>query len=178
MNRKAVLLLAVWLLLLAVPLFAQGKVEDTGVVTLDWWVGAWQAQEHPDERQAYDFEAYFEKKYPNINLNVVPIAWEGMQEKFALAARTNNLPHIMDSEDFLGWTAEFASYGHVMDLTDFINKEVGAEKWRVPQVLENASYKGKIWAFPYRNSTRVLLWNKDMFKAAGLDPEKPPQTFS
>lgn len=30
---------------------------------------------------------------------------------------------------------------------------------------------------PWGNDIYALFWNKDMFKAAGLDPEKPPQTL-
>ncbi|HEY4203220.1 MAG TPA: extracellular solute-binding protein [Devosiaceae bacterium] len=34
------------------------------------------------------------------------------------------------------------------------------------------------WGIPVAFSTKALYWNKDLFKAAGLDPEKPPQTWA
>lgn len=183
--RKKLLFIVLCAVLLPAYLFsagqqegATGEAESAQPVTLDWWVGSWITQEHKDERQANDFEIYFEQKYPHIDINVVPIAWEGMHDKFSLAAKTNNLPHIMTSEDFLGWTAEFAASGNVMDLTDFVKNEIGVDKWRTDQVLANASYNGKIYAFPYRNSTRALVWNIDMFADAGLDPDTPPETWA
>jgi sn-glycerol 3-phosphate transport system substrate-binding protein len=36
---------------------------------------------------------------------------------------------------------------------------------------------GKMLSFPFNSSTPVVYWNKDAFKKAGLDPEKPPRTW-
>lgn len=36
---------------------------------------------------------------------------------------------------------------------------------------------GKLLSMPFNSSTAVFYWNKDMFKKAGLDPEKPPKTW-
>jgi sn-glycerol 3-phosphate transport system substrate-binding protein len=33
---------------------------------------------------------------------------------------------------------------------------------------------GKVWGIPFQRSTIVLYWNKELFKEAGLDPNKPP----
>ncbi len=38
-------------------------------------------------------------------------------------------------------------------------------------------YQGKVYTIPVRISTYRLLYNKDLFKKSGLDPEKPPQTL-
>ena len=36
---------------------------------------------------------------------------------------------------------------------------------------------GNMWNFPFNCSTSMLYYNKDMFEAAGLDPNNPPRTF-
>ncbi|HTY69471.1 MAG TPA: sn-glycerol-3-phosphate ABC transporter substrate-binding protein UgpB [Alphaproteobacteria bacterium] len=36
---------------------------------------------------------------------------------------------------------------------------------------------GKLLSMPFNSSTPVFYWNKDLFKKAGLDPEKPPKTW-
>jgi sn-glycerol 3-phosphate transport system substrate-binding protein len=36
---------------------------------------------------------------------------------------------------------------------------------------------GKLYSIPWNNSTPILYYNKDMFTAAGLDPEQPPATW-
>ena len=43
-----------------------------------------------------------------------------------------------------------------------------------PAFLRNGQIDGHTWGVPFQRSTIVLYWNKDAFKEAGLDPEKPP----
>ena len=39
------------------------------------------------------------------------------------------------------------------------------------------SVDGNLWSMPFNSSTAMLYYNKDLFKAAGLDPDKPPITW-
>jgi len=36
---------------------------------------------------------------------------------------------------------------------------------------------GKMLSMPFNSSTPILWWNKEAFKKAGMDPEKPPKTW-
>ena len=47
-----------------------------------------------------------------------------------------------------------------------------------PFVADTVTFDGKQWGRPVAFSTKALYWNKDLFAAAGLDPEKPPTTFA
>jgi sn-glycerol 3-phosphate transport system substrate-binding protein len=47
-----------------------------------------------------------------------------------------------------------------------------------PALLLNGTYKGKVYGIPFQRSTIVLYWNKEAFKEAGLDPEKPPANWN
>jgi len=42
----------------------------------------------------------------------------------------------------------------------------------------NSQSGGKTWGVPFQRSTIVLYWNKEAFKAAGLDPNKAPATWA
>src|SRR3989449_4946769 len=44
--------------------------------------------------------------------------------------------------------------------------------------MENSQTGGKTWGIPFQRSTIVLYWNKEMFKEAGLDPNKAPATWA
>lgn len=46
-----------------------------------------------------------------------------------------------------------------------------------PTLMENGRTAGKTWGIPFQRSTIVMYYNKDAFKAAGLDPDKPPETW-
>lgn len=62
-----------------------------------------------------------------------------------------------------------------------VQKYVDADKFDLSQLEENILnyYKvdGKLNSMPFNTSNPILYYNKDMFKAAGLDPEKPPTTY-
>lgn len=47
-----------------------------------------------------------------------------------------------------------------------------------PALMENGSIEGKTWGVPFQRSTIVAYYNKEMFEAAGLDPEKAPSTWT
>jgi len=63
---------------------------------------------------------------------------------------------------------------------DSLLKTDDDRKWLAsfyPGFMENSRTGGKTWGVPFQRSTIVMYWNKDAFKEAGLDPEKPPQTW-
>ena len=43
--------------------------------------------------------------------------------------------------------------------------------------MENSQTGGKTWGIPFQRSTIVLYYNKEVFKEAGLDPNRPPATW-
>jgi sn-glycerol 3-phosphate transport system substrate-binding protein len=47
-----------------------------------------------------------------------------------------------------------------------------------PAFMKNSQTAGKTWGIPFQRSTIVLYWNKEAFKEAGLDPNKPPATWA
>lgn len=44
-------------------------------------------------------------------------------------------------------------------------------------VPDTVTFDGTQWGVPVAFSTKAFYWNKDVFKAAGLDPETPPKTW-
>ncbi len=46
-----------------------------------------------------------------------------------------------------------------------------------PAFLANSKYQNQIWSLPFQRSIPVLYYNKDMFKAAGLDDSKGPANY-
>jgi sn-glycerol 3-phosphate transport system substrate-binding protein len=47
----------------------------------------------------------------------------------------------------------------------------------MPAYLASAQVEGHLWAVPFQRSTAVMYYNKEAYKAAGLDPEMPPKTW-
>jgi len=46
-----------------------------------------------------------------------------------------------------------------------------------PALMANSMYEGKTYGIPFQRSTIVMYYNKEAFREAGLDPEKPPATW-
>jgi len=74
--------------------------------------------------------------------------------------------------------AMFASRGAFLDLTDMIAKSsvIKTDNY-FPGPLKSVEWDGKYFGIPKATNTIALYYNKDMFKAKGLDPNKPPQTW-
>ncbi len=47
-----------------------------------------------------------------------------------------------------------------------------------PALMMNGTYKNKVYGIPFQRSTIVLYWNKEAFKEAGLDPDRPPANWT
>ncbi|AHK45649.1 MULTISPECIES: ABC transporter substrate-binding protein [Ensifer] len=47
-----------------------------------------------------------------------------------------------------------------------------------PNIVDTVTFDDNQWGVPIAFSTKALYWNKDLFKQAGLDPEKPPKTWA
>ncbi|MEK4523498.1 ABC transporter substrate-binding protein [Psychrobacillus sp. FSL W7-1457] len=62
-----------------------------------------------------------------------------------------------------------------------MQKFIDEDNYDLSQLEENIlnyySLDGELYSMPFNSSTPVMLYNKDAFKAAGLDPENPPKTF-
>ena len=75
----------------------------------------------------------------------------------------------------------FADNNALTPLDDFIRAEgYSLEAWAaryVPVYMQMVEYKGRYYGLPATPATTALHWNKRMFREAGLDPERPPQTM-
>jgi len=63
---------------------------------------------------------------------------------------------------------------------DFINSSADGKALIddiYPAFLRNSQQDGHTYGIPFQRSTPVLYYNKDLFKAAGLDPEHGPATW-
>ncbi|MFN4361032.1 MAG: sn-glycerol-3-phosphate ABC transporter substrate-binding protein UgpB [Hylemonella sp.] len=98
----------------------------------------------------------------------------------AIAAfRAGNAPHVLQVFE-VGTATMMASKGAIVPVAEVMKKAnvtFNPDAY-VPAV---AGYytapNGQMLSFPFNSSTTVFHYNKDAFKAAGLDPSKPPKTW-
>jgi sn-glycerol 3-phosphate transport system substrate-binding protein len=65
----------------------------------------------------------------------------------------------------------------VKPVQDFIDRDKFDVTDIEPAVRNYYSVGGKLYPMPFNTSNPVLYYNKDLFRAAGLDPDKAPRTF-
>ncbi|MCW8133713.1 MAG: ABC transporter substrate-binding protein [Planctomycetota bacterium] len=71
----------------------------------------------------------------------------------------------------------FAQYNAATPLDEFLKRDGPAPPEYQPCYWEMCVYEGHVWALPTSPSTVAMYWNKDLFREAGLDPDRPPRTL-
>ena len=122
--------------------------------------------------------AEFEVANPNIKVEGVPAPSNevlGRLQADVVAGRTPDVAQIV----FADYEFAINNLG-VKALEDLISpRELGAHYvGMVQRGLELARLNNKTYGLPYVFSTPVLFYNADVFKAAGLDPNRPPRTWA
>ena len=117
------------------------------------------------------FAADFEKENPGIR--VKPIYAGTYQETIvkALTAHKSGTPPVTS---VLLSTDMFT----LIDEDAIVPIEGVDTKVFYPAFMANSQTGGKTWGIPFQRSTIVLYWNKELFKEAGLDPNRPPANWN
>jgi len=126
-----------------------------------------------------DFATGFTKENPSIK--VTPIYAGSYQDTIvkALTANKSGTPPVTSvllSTDMFTLIDEDA----IIPFDNFV-KTADDKAWLgsfYKAFMLNSQTGGKTWGIPFQRSTVVQYYNKDLFKAAGLDPNKPPTTWA
>jgi len=125
-----------------------------------------------------DMIAEFEKANPDIKVKAVYAGNYDDTRVKALAAFKANQP-VQLSVLFSIDVFELIDQDVIVPFDEFATSAED-KQWLAsfyPALMENSKAKGKIWGIPFQRSTIVMYHNKDAFKEAGLDPNKPPATW-
>ncbi|MCI4427913.1 MAG: ABC transporter substrate-binding protein [Burkholderiales bacterium] len=133
----------------------------------------------PITRLIDQYAADFNKENPTIK--VAPIYAGSYQDTIVKAltahkAGTPPVASVLLSTDTFTLIDEDA----VVPIDNFI-KTADDKAWIgsfYKAFLLNGQIGGKTWGVPFQRSTIVLYWNKELFKEAGLDPNKAPATWA
>jgi multiple sugar transport system substrate-binding protein len=156
------------LALAGVSLFGlAAKAED---VTLTLW------SLDKDIQPAPNLVKQFNDQHNGIKIEYRLIQFDDVVTEAMRAYATGQAPDIIavDNPEH----ALFSSRGAFLDLTDMISKSTVIKPDNYfPGPLKSVEWDGKYFGVPKATNTIALYYNKDMFKAKGLDPNKPPQTW-
>ena len=94
--------------------------------------------------------------------------------KLATSISGGGAPDLVSFD--LIYMPDFMKAGFLTDVTAQLNADPNYAT-HVQAYKDIATYDGKIYGVGFTPDVSVLVWNKDLFKAAGLDPEKGPTTI-
>lgn len=122
--------------------------------------------------------AEYAKANPEVNIKAIYAgSYSDASAKAITAARGGNAPQlsVLLSPDMYTLIDEdlivpFDDYVSEADMADWIGGFY-------PAFMLNSQAEGKTWGIPFQRSTPVMYWNKEAFKAAGLDPEHAPDNW-
>ncbi len=165
------LLISLLLGLMVGSAYAQGKTELTFYYPIA--VGG------PLTKVIDNLVAGFEKENPSVKINAVYAGNYDDARIKALAAQKAGQPAQM-SVLFSIDIYELLEQDLIVPFDDLATSAADKAwlKSFYPALMANGTYKGKVYGIPFQRSTIVMYWNKDAFKEAGLDPEKPPTNWS
>ena len=127
------------------------------------------------QKDLYDeFGAKLKEWWPNLNVDRQNINYDDLLDKARTAAAGGAAPDVAKLP--ILWGVEFAARG---DLQEIVLEDYGLNKdlfWA--GALKSVTWEGKYYGIPTNNETMAFIWNKDLFKQAGLDPENPPATWT
>jgi len=117
-------------------------------------------------------QAYNASHKNHIDVTYVPT--DEYQTKIGAAAAANSLPDLFSAD--VVFMPNWTSAGLFQDLTDHITSMPNIQN--VAQAAINSStWDGKKYGMPFVVDLSVWMWNKSLFKQAGLDPDKGPANF-
>ena len=96
------------------------------------------------------------------------------------AFRARQQPHIVQVFEVGTGTmmaAEGATYPIYQLMADF-DRDFDKDAYLPTVVGYYTDPNGNMLSFPFNSSTPIMYYNKDIFEAAGLDPEQPPETWA
>lgn len=121
----------------------------------------------------------FEQSHPGITVNFVPVhADNNNWVKYTTAMAAGHGPDVVLTSLFNPPVPEWAANGLIQPLdTWFKQLHISQDKF-LPWVWKMQYFHGHVWGFVQEYDTTVFLWNKDSFRKAGLDPNRPPRTIA
>ncbi len=163
-----------WGFLIVVTVFvvclsSYGRAAQKRVVTI-WTDGT-------EEAQSKIVEENFEKIHPDIDLKFEVIPYSDLATKEMVACKSKTGPDIMWQS--YAWTNSFAKMGLLAPYNKWLakSKAIDLKKDFNAVALELGTVDGKTYGLPWKQEAMGLIYNKQMFREVGLNPDNPPTTW-
>ena len=124
--------------------------------------------------------AMFEKEHPEITIRAQYIpTGDALIQKLITAVQSKTAPDISWlHSDFM---QDLVEADAIYKMEDFISGPDSVRREDLndiyPALIRYASWRGVLYSLPMEATNLALIYNKEMFRQAGLNPEQPPRTW-
>ena len=151
---------------------ARAASDDPNNANLTYWY--WGEDDAPGANGWLKSEvALYEKAHPKVKITIVTQSTDTLTSAFTTAAQTKSGPDIATQWATLPVLTP-AWNGSSVAISDYV---AASEIKNWIGTAENKS-GGKLWAMPQYLLGIPFVWNKALFKKAGLNPNKGPKTWA
>ncbi|NJM92161.1 MAG: extracellular solute-binding protein [Rhodospirillaceae bacterium] len=119
--------------------------------------------------------AAWNEKNPDRKIHLTYIPHTEMVPKIAQAIASGEVPDLMGMDLIYG--PQFEAAGQLVDITDLIGNDPSL-KTASPGHMAVSTFDGRLYGVPLYADVSALFYNKDLFRKAGLDPERPPTSLA
>ena len=146
--------------------------DDPNNASLTYWY--WAESDAPGANNWLKGQvALYEKSHPKVKIKVVTQSTDTLTSAFTTAAQTKSGPDIATQWATLP-TLTPAWAGATVPISDYVPKS----EWKNWISTSENMWQGKLWAMPQYLIGIPFVWNKQLFKKAGLAPNKGPRTWA
>jgi multiple sugar transport system substrate-binding protein len=144
---------------------------------LDVWDWSPAPDQWGEQQQNTFYGKTFPKQYPHTNFSYTIFGYTDMLTKLTVSWRGGSVPDV--GRLAIAWTPQFVNEGLTAEITEADLGVPLSNFW--PQALQsvrkNGASSGPLYGIPTNNESMMLIYNKDLFTAAGLDPSHGPATW-
>ncbi|MEW6045974.1 MAG: ABC transporter substrate-binding protein [Bacillota bacterium] len=162
-------------ILLVVAVVAVLAVTFGQAVSAKTVIQYWTLFTGPDGKYMEQMGNRFNQENPDIEVRMQVYSGDQYLNKLTLGVRTGTAPDVAVLYDSI--MPRFIENNSLEVLNDAL-RSVGIEPTDYhPLLWEKVVFDGKVYGIPLGSYSLGLYYNKDLFKAAGLDPNRPPTTL-
>ncbi|RAX18153.1 extracellular solute-binding protein [Pseudarthrobacter sp. AG30] len=127
-------------------------------------VSVWNYAGTPEFKALFDG---YEASHPNVHIEPVDILADDYPQKVTTMLAGGDTTDVLTMKNVIDY-ARYANNGQLQEINNVVDA-VGKDKLAT---LDAFNINGKYYAAPYRQDFWLLYYNKDLFKAAGIDDPK------
>lgn len=151
---------------------SEARTSDDGRIKVTFWHAMSGNAGELIAKMADDYNASQDKYFVDA---IFQGSYEESLTKLKAVGGTSEAPTLMQVQEI--GTKYMVNSGYIQPVQDLIDQDkFDLSQWE-ENILSYYQIDGKLYSLPFNTSNAILIYNKDKFKAAGLDPESPPKTF-